>query len=341
MADAHRKTSIDLASAKGLEPEVLSASNRYAFFELLRRLRQKGVTHQELRDLVRVRPHLSLGFPDNDIESVILDEEGLYHIEANFFGLYGVSSPLPTFYTEDLIEESMRGDSAMRDFIDILHTILYPLLYQAWEKYRLWLSVVEHSEEKRLQQLFALIGFRDLPSWRNEALELLPFAGNLSVGVRSALGLEALLKGLLRYEQLVVHTCVEQRTTIPSEARTYLGVCSHQLGEETVLGSEIKEIRSKIQVEIKSLEAKRFIALLPFSPLFLLIQRVLSWYSPSSIQAELLLWLDTSQRQSACLGQGWSQLGLNTWLGVKHQAPLALLPVRFQLSTRSHTYAAH
>lgn len=341
MADAYRKTSVDLASAKRLEPEVLSASNRYAFFELLRRLRQKGVTHQELRDLVRVRPHLSLGFPDSDIESVSIDEEGLYHIEANFFGLYGVSSPLPTFYTEDLIEEAMRGDAAMRDFIDILHTVLYPLLYQAWEKYRLWLSVVEHGEEKRLQQLLALIGFRDLPSWRNEALELLPFAGNLSVGVRSALGLEALLKGLLGYERVVVHTCVEQRTTIPSEARTYLGLSANQLGEETVLGSEIKEVRSKIQIEIVALQAERFTALLPFSPLFLLIQRVLSWYSPSAIQAELLLWLEMTQRQPACLGHGWGQLGLNTWLGAEHQAPLPLLPVRFQLSTRSHTYAAH
>lgn len=341
MADADRKTPVNLKGFSRFEPNVLAEGHRYGFFELLRRLREAGVSHQELRDLVRIRPHLSLGFPESDIESIKEDKNGLYHIEANFFGLYGVSSPLPTFYTEDLIEEHMQGHSAMRDFIDIYHTVLYPLLYQAWEKYRLWLAVVEHKDESRLQQLLALIGFRDLHDRSEDALALLPFAGNLSVGVKSALGLEALLQGLLNHQELSVDTCIEQRVNMPHDSRLILGEQANQLGEDTVLGEQINEMTSKIQIRVEGLDANRFSVLLPQTPFFQLIQRVLRWYCPNSIHADLLLWLHVDQRQPLALGQSWCRLGLNTWLGTTHQVDLPQLAVRFQLLSRSSPHATY
>lgn len=341
MANADRKASANLKRAYRFKPSVLAEGHRYGFFELLRRLREAGVSHQELRELVRIRPHLSLGFPESDIEIIKEEAQGFYHIEANFFGLYGVSSPLPTFYTEDLIEEYMQGHSAMRDFIDIFHTVFYPLLYQAWEKYRLWLAVVEHKDESRLHQLLALIGFRDLSDRYEEALALLPFAGNLSVGVKSALGLEALLQGLLKHQELSVETCVEQRVSVPPDSRLILGLQANQLGEDTVLGEQIKEITSKIQIRVQGLDASHFSTLLPHTPLFLLIQRVLRWYCPNNTQVDLLLWLDVDQRQPLVLGKKWCQLGLNTWLGTSHQDPLPQLPVRFQLLSRSLAHATY
>ena len=82
-----------------------------------------------------------LVFMDNETyEQIELDADGRYRIEANFFGLYGVTSPLPTFYTEDLIDEMRQGHSAGRDFVDILHAALYPLLFRAWEKHRIWMA---------------------------------------------------------------------------------------------------------------------------------------------------------------------------------------------------------
>jgi hypothetical protein len=78
----------------------------------LRLLRLRFPSEKDFVDNVRVRPRLGLGFPLRDIEGIEQDEDGRYRIEANFFGLYGVTSPLPTFYTEDLIDEQLQGHSA-------------------------------------------------------------------------------------------------------------------------------------------------------------------------------------------------------------------------------------
>ncbi|WP_269901411.1 type VI secretion system baseplate subunit TssG [Paenalcaligenes faecalis] len=340
MANAQGQTStLDING--WLEKHVLGQANRYAFFEVMRSLRQSGLSDSALREKVRVRPNLSLAFPDTDLASMVVDEDGIYHIEANFFGLYGVASPLPTFYTEDLIQESMQGDSAMRDFIDIFHTVLYPLLYQAWEKYKLWLSVTEHENSLRLQQLYALIGLRDRKEWQSEAAYLLPFAGNLSVSPRSALGLEALLQGVLEHKQLRVMTCVEQTVQMPIEARTYLGQQAYQLGEDSMLGEQVKDCTGKIEIEMWGFSSARFTVFLLGSERYQQMQRLLRWYSPKALSCDLLLWLEPNQREPLQVGQSWCQLGLNTWLGTEHPLGLAPQPVRFLLSTGEQDYVAH
>lgn len=340
MANTQGQTPTVVATA-WLDDQVLKSANRHAFFEIMRSLRQAGLSDLALREKVRVRPHLSLAFPDTDIQSMSVSAEGTYHIEANFFGLYGVASPLPTFYTEDLIQEHMQGDSAMRDFIDILHSVLYPLLYQSWEKYKIWLSVIEHKDELRLQQLFALIGLRDRPDWQVEATHLLTYAGNLSVVPRSALGLESLLQGVLSHEKISVNTCIEQTVLIPQEAKTYLGQQAHQLGEETMLGEFVRDCLGKIEIEVWGLNASTFERLLLGSDHYLLTQRLLAWYSPKALCCELLLWLEPEQRQAINLNENWCQLGLNTWLGTEHLPSLNPQPVRFLLSTGEQSHASH
>src|SRR3546814_3878702 len=111
------------SSRTQIEP-LLKEGHRYAFFQALRLLRLY-MGEQAFAQHVRVRPRLDLSFPENDIEHIARDGDTL-HITANFFGLYGVTSPLPTFYTEDLIDERLAGASNSRAFLDILHAALYP-----------------------------------------------------------------------------------------------------------------------------------------------------------------------------------------------------------------------
>ncbi|MET5115758.1 type VI secretion system baseplate subunit TssG, partial [Burkholderia pseudomallei] len=70
---------------------------------------------------IHTRPNLSRSCPDTDVERIDKADDGGSRVVANFFGLYGVSSPLPTVYTEDLIDEAFRGRHAARGFLDVLH----------------------------------------------------------------------------------------------------------------------------------------------------------------------------------------------------------------------------
>lgn len=311
--------------------DVLNDASRYAFFQVMRLLRQRFPDEQQLRDRVRVRPALSLAFPDTDIERAHEDAQGRFHIEANFFGLYGVTSPLPTFYTEDLIQESMQGYSAMRDFLDILHASLYPLLYRAWEKYRLWLLVGEQGDRRRLNQLYALIGTADTPSWEADSDAMLPFAGLLSARPRSALGLQSLLQGMLQNTSVKVVSCVARWVAIPAAARTGLGLQASTLGEDSVLGEQVRDCAGNIDIEIGPLAAADFHALLPGARGHARMARVVAWYLPTPLRCRLLLWIEPSARQSACLGEQWARLGHNTWLGNGAHPRLAPRPVCFPL----------
>ncbi|MFO8111269.1 MAG: type VI secretion system baseplate subunit TssG [Desulfosalsimonadaceae bacterium] len=67
---------------------------------------------------------MSLAFPPADIDRIQemdLQEHSGYEITANFLGLYGISSPLPTFYTEELMHEAAEDESVCRDFIDVIN----------------------------------------------------------------------------------------------------------------------------------------------------------------------------------------------------------------------------
>ena len=106
-----------------------------------------------------MRPELSLAFPASDISSIEeLPSGNGYQITATFFGLYGASSPLPAFYTEDLFSDARKDSTAARDFIDILHRRLYLLLVESWKKYRLFVQVTEGESQSYLAMLYAIAG---------------------------------------------------------------------------------------------------------------------------------------------------------------------------------------
>lgn len=289
------------------------AQRRHGFFQLLRLLRLHLGDEAAFRAGVRVRPTLNLAFPTSDVDTVERDEEGVWRVEANFFGLYGVTSPLPTFYTEDLIEEAMQGQSSARDFVDLIHASLYPLLYRAWEKYRLWLRIAEHHDPAQLDRLYALVGLLGRGAARKP--ELLAHAGLFSWRPRSALGLESLLSSLLDGAPVQVDTCVEREISIPMAGRSLLGVQAHGLGEDTVLGQQVQDRAGNLSIVIGPLPAHQFHSMLPGTAGFCSIEQVIKHYLESPLRCALNLLIEPDQRQGIVLGESWSRLGEQTWLG--------------------------
>lgn len=293
---------------------LLEDGPRYAFFQALRLLRLR-LGMDDFAQTVRVRPALKLSFPENDIDAIVMDE-GQVHITANFFGLYGVTSPLPTFYTEDLIDEQLAGGTNARDFLDILHARLYPMLFKAWEKNRIWLAVSERRDVDRLNQLMALIGLqqpgKQAPTADLQAL--LPHAGNFNQSPRSALGLQALVSGLLDSMPVDVEPCVAREAPIPREARTILGQQACALGVETMLGRHLTERSSLIIIHIGPIPADQLAELLPGGRRYERLIQAIGHYVDTPIQCVLGLRVATGRRQRVALGASWNRLGLNTWL---------------------------
>ena len=167
MAGENRGPAVDLSERGPMDigADLLDHGWSYSFFQALRLLRRRfssgDASSGTPEDYIRVRPDLNLSFPAADIAKIEADESAeqkQFRITATFFGLYGASSPLPTFYTEDLILEAGQDESVSRDFLDIFHHRLYGLLFQAWMKYRLFFQVAEEKDAQQLERLYCLLG---------------------------------------------------------------------------------------------------------------------------------------------------------------------------------------
>ncbi len=84
---------------------------------------------------IRFRPHPGMGFPAGEIRGMDDPEPPRSPaVRVTFMGLYGVESPLPTHYSDD-IAQRREGVEATEDFLDIFNHRLIAQYYRIWRKY--------------------------------------------------------------------------------------------------------------------------------------------------------------------------------------------------------------
>src|SRR5262249_61838352 len=112
------------------------------------------------REVVRLRPSLSLAFPESDVAAVERLEEGdgaRFLIETNFLGLYGSTSPLPTYYAEEMLQDTSE-ESLVRGVLDLFHHRILSLLYRCGTKYRPYLHFRPAGDQEVSWRLLFLMG---------------------------------------------------------------------------------------------------------------------------------------------------------------------------------------
>ena len=274
-----------------------------------------GVPWQER---VSIRPELSLAFPAADLARVERsgNDPAELLIATTFLGLYGVSSPLPTHYTEELLDEAADGSTAGRDFLDILNRRLYHLLFEAWSKYQLFIRVAEEKNHRDLERLFCLIGpgEKELRDSVPDAWSLLRYLGLFNQVPRTAAGLQTLLRDALGFGTLQVEQCVQRLVPVPEDQRMRLGVANVCLGVNAVLGNEIADRMGKCRIHIGPLSREQFDSLLPGAPLHDKLARLTRLYVADALEFDLKITMAAGEARPILLGNpDGPRLGLNSW----------------------------
>ncbi len=314
-------------SAAGLKQQLLEEGPAFSFFQVVRLLRhlilQSSGIHEPPLDFnktIRIQPNLSLAFPASDVESVqeVGDaEEPRFLITANFLGLYGPASPLPTFYTEELIEEAAGDESVSRNFIDILNQRLFALLFECWGKYRQSLKVLEEESSAYIERLFCLLGLGEV-SFRKHISEphrLLRYIGLFTQFPHSALGLKTLLNDAVGGMPIQVIPCVKRTAKIPENQTLRLGASGCRLGMDTYLGDELPDRMGKFRIRLGPLTREAFKRFSPGSENFNRVSFLTDLYFVESLEYELELILAEREALTACLGDpARATLGVDTWI---------------------------
>lgn len=271
-----------------------------------------------VREHVRIRPHLSLAFAPSDLVAIerLPEVEGTdaqaprFRLTVSVLALYGTSSPLPTFYTEDLLTEKREDRTAARDFLDLLNDGLYSLfLWAGWFRCQPDRALLEQHDEALLERFLALVGLSDSPLHRGgRALRLLPLAGLLTQFPRSAEGLRCFLSDLLHLP-VAVEQCVTRMAAVPLEQQCRLGY-GHALGESALLGSQVEDRGGKIAIHAGALSAEDFDALIPGGRLHATLQELITFYCTEPLHVDLHLYLAREAIPPCRLGDAPAPAGL-------------------------------
>ena len=318
------------SSARGSSPDITSDlvghPEKYSFYQVIRLLRllsgfvERGSQASFLEKTLRVRPQLSFAFPGCDVYSlkaVAGEDSPQYRIEATFLGLYGVSSPLPNHYTEDLFAEVWADKSVTRDFLDVINEPFYRHLFYAWSKVRWGVKVAEELDDASIERLFCVLGLGSAELRRALAAvpELLRYLGLFCQYPRSAMGLRTLLADALRWQLLSVTPCVKRRVEITEDLRCCIGVRNATIGEDCYLGVEMDDRMGKIRVTADALDAAMFNNLQPETSLFEKVETLTRLYLIEPLEVEFELVLRPEEVKTVVLGAPmWSYLGRDSWI---------------------------
>ena len=138
--------------------------NFYRFCQLLEK-RQPGKpllgsTSHPADDPVRFAPHSGMGFPASELKAIEYDENDDSRppvVRTTFMGLYGVDSPLPTAYLDD-ITQRREGHEALQGFLDIFSHRILTQFYRIWRKYSYPATFEPGGTDSISQSLLGLVG---------------------------------------------------------------------------------------------------------------------------------------------------------------------------------------
>jgi type VI secretion system protein ImpH len=284
---------------------------------------------QFISEDLRIRPHLSLGFPPTDIvalEEIKRGDRSLFRLTVSMLGLYGASSPLPDFYTEELLQEQAEDRSGSRNFLDLLNSGIYHLfLWAACFRYHPLRAITEQHDKKLIGIFKALAGLEGEFDYLQAGLAGL--AGLLSLYPRSAASLQSFLTSLLGVP-VRVRECAPRRAHIPAEQRARLGD-GPALSEAALLGCLADDLEGKVTLYLGPLSREEFLYFSPCSPGYAYLEKIFDFFCAEPLSYDLsLLMAPAGPGSGARLGQtAFGCLNGDAWLSLAPgRAEEALFP---------------
>lgn len=101
-----------------------------------------------------------MGFPVSELKALETDPvqpEAPLTARTTFMGLYGVDSPLPTAYIDDITQQR-EGHEALEGFLDIFNHRFMTQFYRIWRKYSYPATFESGGTDNTSQSLLGLIG---------------------------------------------------------------------------------------------------------------------------------------------------------------------------------------
>ncbi|MBV6820163.1 type VI secretion system baseplate subunit TssG [Rahnella sp. PD12R] len=296
--------------------------NFYRFCQLLEHSGNPplGSTANPADDPVRFRPHPGMGFPVSELKALERDAENPDApptVRTTFMGLYGVDSPLPTSYIDDITQQR-DGHEALEGFLDIFNHRIMTQFYRIWRKYSYPATFEAGGADNTSQSLLGLIGMGIPGTQRHLATPTSRFLALLGVmrqPGRTAEGVQALVQLLApRTRADVTPHCLRSvRITTPM---SFADEGARWLDGDTLMGDEGTDANSQLLISLHTADSDEAADWLPDGALYADFQVLLRVYLGWRYGARLELTVPTRLLPAPVLGDNPFRLGLTGVLGL-------------------------
>ena len=313
-----------------LVKRLVEESHKFSFFQAVFLLEQYcgsigkianiGNDGPPSSECIRFKSDPSLAFPISDIVSIqeIGNNQNLskFQIITAFLGLYGSDSPLPDFYTEEIIQGDT-DQTNVKDFLDIFHHRIVSLFYRSWLKYRYYLQFEPDGKDDFSRRVFSLIGMGTSGIIENlniPSIRLLRYIGLFMQQNRSASALESILFDYFDGIPVHIEQCVGRWVKINKEDMSFLGADT-QLGVKTTIGDKVFDRAGKFRITLELSNFAEFKRFLPNGDHFHSLKEVTEAFLPVPLEYEVELILPGSEVPSMSMSAEFApQLGWTGWL---------------------------
>ncbi|TIR30642.1 MAG: type VI secretion system baseplate subunit TssG [Mesorhizobium sp.] len=326
MADDARQSLPDLDKFDPDPAEGLD--DTFDFFELLRRLEQRGglfgYSGQADREPARLGQHVRLSFSAKDVvEFREAKDRTAARVTVANLGLMGPEGPMPLHLTRWVLDRlSQRwftgadarqtADTTFVDFVNILQHRMIALYYRAWADAHPAVQV-ERAVGGRVRAMLEAMAGIGLPGTHNPDLD--------AVKLRQAAALASQVDGperltLFLAEAFKVPVQIKEFVaawmTIPATLQTRLAQAYAVLGRGATIGPRVFSRQSRIELRVGPLGYEEFKAFLPGGQRLKMFKQAVRDMVGESLDVDLRIVLAREAVPQPRIGA--VQLGRTTWL---------------------------
>jgi type VI secretion system protein ImpH len=287
---------------------LLEAPREFSFFQAVRLLELAlpdatplGGRGPASREAVRLRPSTSLSFQSAEVTAVTppAAEGQPYRLTTTVAGLYGANSPLPGFYSDEILHyETVNAPDPdpVRGFLDLVNHRLLSLLYRAWAKYRWAFSFRGGASDAISRCMFHLIGLGD-PHVRDTlgvpAQRLLRYAGFITQLPHGSTALGGVLSDYFDDVPVQVDPCLPRWVDVAEADQNRLGVRNTTLAESLTVGARVRDRAGKFGLRVGPLPALApFVEFLPIGCHSRPLGALVRFLVPDPLEYDLFLGLE-------------------------------------------------
>ena len=285
-----------------------------------------GTSDKLTADPIRFRPWPGMGFPASELCAVETDEDHPQlpaTVRTTFLGMYGVDSPLPTAYLDD-IAQRREGYEATTAFLDIFSHRITTQYYRIWRKYAYPATFEAGGTDETSQCLLGLVGLGISGTAENVATPVsrfLALLGTMRLPTRNAEGIRQMVALLAPQTSATiispdpVNVQVAQRSGLGKDNRV-------SLSQRATLGKTGKEACSRVLLKLATHNQEEAEGCLPGGQLHTDLMVLLRVYLGYRSDVRLRLTVPVSALPEPRLGQQRRiQLGRTGILGLKRDKP--------------------